>query len=68
MFFHITFLKTKCFCRMEDKTEFCINVALPEIDQATENLQLDEATKQDLFKGVLGTLLKLLYGVIWQVM
>ena len=47
--------------------DFCVDTFLPELHQATANLELDQATEERLTKGFVGTVIKLLYGVLWQV-
>ncbi len=50
-----------------DDKDFCVNTFLPEIEDATKDVQLDAETQERLFKGVLGMGAKMFYGALWQV-
>ena len=50
-------------------TEFCFNTYLPEARMATKGiLPLPDEEKSKLKGNIFGTLLKLLYAFLWQVM
>ena len=50
-------------------TEFCFNTYLPEARMATKDiLPLPDEEKSKLKGNIFGTLLKLLYAFLWQVM
>ena len=52
----------------EDMTEFCFNTYLPEAREATRNiLPLPDEEKSKLRGNIFGTLLKLGYAFLWQV-
>ncbi len=50
-----------------DDKDFCVNTFLPEIEDATKDVQLDAETQERLFKGVPGMGAKMFYGALWQV-
>ncbi len=47
--------------------EFCLDSYLPELHAATESIELDQETRERLARGLVGTLIKEFYAVLWQV-
>ena len=52
---------------MTEDAEFCLENFLPEIEAATESIELSEAEKEELKGAMVGTVIKLLYAFLWQV-
>ncbi len=55
------------FVRVTEDAEFCVETFLPEIESATESIELSEAEREELLGAMLGTAVKLLYAFLWQV-
>ncbi len=55
------------FARVTEDAEFCVETFLPEIESATESIELSEAEREELLGAMLGTAVKLLYAFLWQV-
>ncbi len=52
---------------MTEDAEFCLENFLPEIEAATDSIELNEAEKEELKGAMVGTVIKLLYAFLWQV-